>query len=549
MDDKGKQILKARDALKSKKAQYATLCDDLSPFFSPEIEVLTKTTDGSEIMQPIISTGILALQRLVSGLYSNSMAMGKGNIIAPDKRIMEIPINDEWFSELSNVVQHHVSQSAFPKQFNSWLNEYCAFGSSVMYPQFDKVKKTHAFMVFPENKCFYTYDAIGNVNGMYREYSYTADQAIAKFKRENLPERVAAAYDLHDVDKQFDFVHCMRERRERDEKKNDAENMRFESVHVIEGEDGKVVRNSGSKHFRYVVEHFYQKEGELNGRAPTMQALPVIQTLMKVVSDHIDGTELAIGPPMFISDKNAVDNAILEAFTVNYANLSKGNPWLYQTDSGALQISKDFIDWLREEISQLFFVDLFTMLEQQKLGQMTAYATSQLVAERTQAIAPIANGLSNFFRRVYYIVAHDMIESGQVEEPPEGLLKSDLDVMYTSRLDIRLREIENVSMMEAVGQAGELVAAVQQSPYLQAVVKPLEAVIDIFKAHNTPPQSIRNLADAEDELEAIFDKIEAQKQAEISASAVKPLDLQRAAEGGSPMDEMIEGGAGSAIQQ
>lgn len=549
MDSEGKAIVKARDSLRGKKSTYNTLCDDVARYFAPEMETLTVTIEGGEMLQPIVSTGILALQRLVSGLYSNSMAMGKGNITSMNKNAMEIPIAKEWYDELSNVVQHHISQSSFARKFNSFLGDYSGFGGGVMYPQFHKTKNTHDFLVFPENKCFYTMDANGEANAMYREYAFSAGQAVSKFGYDKLPERVQKAYDDMDVEQTFDFVHCMRENRKHDSKRLDSGSMKYESIHVIEGEDGKVVKKSGSKHFRYIVEHFYQKEGELNGRSPAMQCLPVMRTLMKVVSDHIDGTELAIGPPMFLSDKNAVESAILEAFSVNYADLSKGNPWIYQTDSGALAISKDFIDWLREEVNQLFFVDLFTMLENQKAGAKTAYEVSQMVAERTQAIAPIANGLSNFFRKVYYIVAHDLIEAKQVDAPPDIIAQEDIDVNYTSRLDIRLKEIENVSTMEAVGQATELVTAIQASPYVQAVVKPLEAVIAVFDSHNVDPSVIRNLDDAEEELNAIFEQIAQQKQDELSAGAVKPIDLQAGSESGSPMDEMIESGAGGMISQ
>ena len=545
---RGRAIIQTCAALKGDRQTYISLCDEISLYFAPEQETLLEVTAGSEVLQPIISSGILANQKCQSGLYSNSMAMGKGNISSNDKRQMEVPIIKEWYAELSNQTHHHISQSSFPQSFNKWLTDYVPFGGAVMYLRWDEDTYSHEYQVFPIGKCFYTFDHLDRVNAMYREYDFTSDQAVGEFGYNQCPKVVRVAYDKDDYKTKFGFVHCLRENKKADPDSKHWSKMQYESLHV-HVTTGKLCHESGTKHFRYIVEHFYQKHGENNGRSPGMQALPVMRTLMKSVSDYIDGTEMAIGPPMWLSDRDAVESAILEAFGVNYADLSKGDPWMYKIDANALRLSSEFIEWLRSEIDDLFYVPLFTMLEQSKSGAKTAYEVSQMVAERTQAIAPIANSLSRFFRRVYYITAHDLIAAGQITPAPEGIEQSDIDVKYTSRLDVRLKEIENVSMMEAIGQAAETVAAFQQSPEIQAVVRIIPTIISIFESHNVDPGNIRNQTEAKKELDGINQAMADAKQEETAAAGLAPIDLAKEPDPNSMLGGMVEAGAGGMIGQ
>ena len=542
----GRLITQACSDLKADDYTAIDLYDEVAAYFSPEKETLLEVTEGSEILQPITSTGINASQKLQSGLYSNSMAMGKGDLEDASEELMKLPMVSEWYAKLSNITHHHIAQSKFPQKFFEWLGDYVPFGAGVMYLQFNPTSQRHEFKVYPVGKTHWLFDSEENLSEVYREYVYSADQCVQKFGYDKSPAVVRKAWDTEDKKTKFDFIHCMKLNRDYSPESTHFSKMKYASIHVHD-QTGKICKKSGSKHMRYIIERFYEKHGERNGRSPAMQCLPVIRTLMKTISDYIDGTELAVGPPMWLSDRDAVESAVLEAFGVNYADLSKGDPWMYKIDANALKLSAEFITWLKEEINQLFFVDLFAMLEQVKSGAKTAYEVQQLVAERTQAIAPIANSLSNFFRRVYFLTAQDLIDSNQIPPAPADLSGSEMQATYTSRLDVRLNEIENVSMMEAIEQAVGLVAAVNESPETRAVVKTLPALIAIFKSHNVDPESIRNLDDAETELENILKAAEDAKQAEMVAQGMKPVDTMAAPEDGSIAGNMIEDSAGGMV--
>lgn len=532
---RAKKIIRTRDNLKSRRSTYTSLCDEVSRYFAPELEDMTRPVEGAEILQPLISTGILANQRMVSGLYSNTMSMSKGRIENPDEKLMDLGSVKEGYSKLSQAAHHRLNQSDFPERYHEML-QAAPRGAGIIYQRWNRNKAEPEFVVYPVTRCFWTLDVHGELAEVYRECEYSANQAVEEFGYEKVPEPIQKAFDNERSSERFEFVHCLRRRLTRNRKSTASKDMPFESIYV-EVSKAKIVKESGTKHMRYVLWRFYTKDGEETGRSPSMQALPVIRTLMKAVSDHMDGTELAVAPPIFLPDRNAMDRICLEAFGVNFYDASKEKPWLYQIDSRALQLSADFLNWLKEEIEKLHFVDLFTLLEQLK-GDKTAYEVSQLVAERTQAIAPVANSLSRFFKRVYYLLAHDLIDNGLVDDLPPEVLASDMVVKYTSRLDVRLSEMETVALMDGVAQSAQLAQMYESSIYVKAAVDIMPAIAGIMGAHGLDPDSIRNPDEAQKELERLLEELQQSQQLEALRGMVKPVDLQTQPESGSPVDQL-----------
>jgi hypothetical protein len=534
------KILKTRDSLKSQRATYRSVCDEVCRLFNPDLEDLLEAPEGSEILQPIVSTGILAQERMTSGLFSNTMSMGRGNIIDADPKKMKLPDVTRFYTALSKATHRRIQQSPFPESYNEMLTGFAARGEGAFYVDFNESAKQHEFLVYPATKVFPVRDARGNLLEVFREYEMSAAEAVEEFGLDEVTDEIRKAYNREDHEKKFEFVHVLRKRRQRNAKRKDSRNMPFESLHV-EVSKKQIVKESGTRRMRYLMPRFYVRDGEVSGRSPAMKALPVARTLMKVVSDHMDGVELQIGPPIFLPDKDAVESAVLEAFSVNYCDTSKGQIFTYD-GRGNLQLSADFIEFLKDELNKLHYVDLFTMLEQIKNSAKTAFEISQLVAERIQAISPVINRLSSgFFAPLYEIVAEDILEYGLLNEPfPPVLAGSDFHVQYTSRLDVQLSDLEMSSLAQAVMQAGELVAAIKQNPYLDAAVKTPETIRKIFEAKNVDTELLYTETEYKDNVQKFLEAQAQAAQQEALASAVRPIDSQRAAEPGSPLEAVGE---------
>ena len=544
------KIIRTRDTLKAQRATYKTVCDDACRLFNPELTDLMEAPEGSEVLQPIISTGILAQDRMVSGLFSNTMSMGRGKIIDQDAKKMKQPDVARFYTALSKTTHRSIQQSPFPESYNEMLSGFGSRGEGVFYVDFNESTAQHEFLVYPSTKVYPVRNVRGELLEVYRDYELDAFQAVAEFGLDAVTAEIKQAYEKDDHDLKFQFVHVLRKRKERNSKRLDSKNMAFESIHIEVSKKAKV-KESGTHRMRYLIPRFYVRDGENSGRSPAMKALPVARTLMKVVSDHMDGVELGIAPPIFLPDKDAVESAVLEAFGVNYCDTSKGSIFTY-TGNGNLQLSADFIEFLKDELNKLHYVDLFTMLEQIKNSAKTAFEISQLVAERIQAISPVINRLGNgFFAPLYEIVAEDILEFDLLNEPiPPQLLQdagdgkgSGFNVQYTSRLDVQLSDLEISSLAQAVMQAGEMTAAIKQNPYLDAALKTSELIRKIFEAKNVDTELMYTDTEYKANVKAFMDAQAAQAQQQAIASAVRPIDAQRAAEEGSPLEAAVAASA------
>jgi len=530
------KIIRTRDTLKSQRGMYKNVCEEACRLFNPELKDLLEAPEGSEILQPIISTGILAQERMVAGLFSNTMSMGRGNIIDQDSQKMKEAGVARFYTALGKATHRRIQQSPFPEAYNEMLTGFGARGEGVFYVDFNEKNKQHEFLVYPSTKVFPVRNARGDLIEVYREYELSAVEAVEEFGIDEVTDEIRTAYKNEKHDEKFNFVHVLRKRKERNAKRLDSRNMPYESIHVEESKRKKV-KESGTKRMRYLIPRFYVRDGENSGRSPAMKALPVARTLMKVVSDHMDGVELGIAPPIFLPDRDAVETAVLEAFGVNYCDTSKGEIFTY-TGNGNLQLSADFITWLTDEVNKLHYVDLFTMLEQIKNSAKTAFEISQLIAERIQAISPVINRLGNgFFSPLYEIVAEDLLEWRLLnEEIPATLAGSAFTVQYTSRLDVQLSDLELSSLGSAVMQAGELTAAIASNPLLMASLKVHEVIKKIFSAKNVDTDLLYTDQQYKDNLKAHEAAQAAAAQMDLLANAVKPIDAQRKPEEGSPLD-------------
>ena len=536
-DSIAQRIIKTRDALKAQRSTYKTVCDDVCRLFNPELEDLLEASEGSEILQPIISTGILAQERMCSGLFSNTMSMGRGNIIDEDPKKMKAPDVSRFYVALSKATHTRIQQSPFPEAYNEMLTGFGSRGEGVFYVDFNEKNQQHEFLVYPSTSVFPVRDVRGQLQEVYREYELTAGQAVAEFGEDMVTSEILEAYKKDNHDQKFQFIHCVRVRKDRDKKKRNAANMPWESIHVEISRKQKV-KESGLRRMRYLVPRFYVRDGETSGRSPAMKALPVARTLMKVVSDHMDGVELQIGPPIFLPDKDAVESVVLEAFGVNYCDTSKGQIFTY-TGNGNLQLSADFIEFLKEELNKLHYVDLFTMLEQIKNSAKTAFEISQLVAERIQAISPVINRLGNgFFAPLYEIVAEDILEYGLMDDaiPAQLAAGSGFRVQYTSRLDVQMADLEISSLTQAVMQIAELLTAIKNNPWMDAAFKCYEIIRKICEAKSIDVALLFTESQYKTNIQTYLDAQAQQQQATAAASMVQPIDVQRASDQGSPLE-------------
>lgn len=534
-----KRIIDRYHTLKGSIETYCSFVDEICRYFAPELSSLMKTSDGSEIVQPVTSTGIVATNTLISGLFSNTLQLSHGNIKDRNRILQDNPEVEQWYKKLSQSTAHSIGGSDFPQKYRAFLAGYVPKGTGIMYVGYDNLYNKPIFRPYNVCDCAWEFDLDGNVIEFHREYKATAEQLVEEFGMECLPSKILTAYSKGDK-QSFRMLHSMVKRKvgQWEENTLDPIKMKYADMH-INMDESICIKSGGSTTMRYLVSRFYHMDGESTGRSPAMQAYQSIRTLSRTTADLYDSIEFAAGPPLFLPDRDAVENSVIEPFAVNYFNPAKGSPYSLPVNTTGIQSLAGIIQTCTDEINKLFFVDIFMALEQAK-GNKTAYEVSQLVAERVQALAPVANSLSKFFADLYTIVAKDIIHNHAIEESP--VKSPDPIVTYTSRLDVRLSEVETDALLAASTRVAQFDQMVQQSDLLRSKTDPLEATNAIFNSFNVPTEAIVDDAKAKRNLADITEAKAQAAQAQAKSQVIKPIDTQKAPELGSLMSVKSQDG-------
>jgi hypothetical protein len=379
---RAQQIIKAFDDGQAEMAAKRSLDKVTARYFRPTYKDLTQDPTDSEVALPNTSAGISAQMKFISGVYSNTIAMGRGVLDSADPRKRDIEVVKRFYGAVGEKA-NDVVKRVFPAPYREALEEAAHGSVGIFYVHFDRDTGEHEIITYDARDCVWYENHKGVANKIMRCFEWTADQAVERFGYDAVGEKVQKAWmDESKANEKFKFIHCVRPRKSRKKGKKDVMNMPYESLYVdVDGR--KIVEESGYNEFRYVVFVMFKRRGHRTGYSPAMQALPSMRALVRGTDDFYDALEFKTNPVLFMSDRESVDNAkSLRPGDVRYARLSE-TPFIYG-QSGDPQGVDILNQTLREEIRELHFLDLFQALEQFKSGERTAYEVAQAYHPSTQ---------------------------------------------------------------------------------------------------------------------------------------------------------------------
>lgn len=532
------QIIKAYHDGMGNMAPLHSLTRVLARYFSPSYADLTMDPSASEIALPNTSAGIKAQQTFVSGLYSNTISMGKGTIESADPTLRDEELAKRYYGKVGEK-GNDIVRVIFPKAYREMLDDMALSSVGVIYIHFDDETNEHEVLTYNPADCVWYEDHSGKVNKMYRGFEYTADQAVGRFGLENVGEKVRKAYnDDSKANTKFKFIHCVRPRKDRKAMRKDNLNMPYESIYICE-DDKQIVEESGYLNFRYVVNVMMKRRGLKSGTSPAMNSLPSMRTLVRGIDDFLDAVEFKTNPVLFMNDRESVDNAkSLKPGDVRYAKLGE-KPFLY--GEGGDPASVDALnERMREEIRELHFADLFQALEEFKQGQRTAYEISQIIAEKIGMVAPIVHPIKETFADVYDIIASDIINYKLIDVDVPDILRGDqFRVRYTSRIDSRVSGVETENLLFAIEEVAKA-EQLMQTPETKALFKSEEVYREVLDARNIKPDLSRTTDEYQEELDRMAQESQQAMMAQADAKALSKRNVNQAPDEGSEAQAVID---------
>lgn len=422
----------------------------IAPRFSDMLDAGLASTDGAKRNQRVYdSTGVQANELLAAGLHgiATNPATRWFGVRVLDDELMKSDDVREYLSEVQAGMfrEMHSPNAGISTHLHEAYLDAGAFGTGVMFigdeggrPQFQTrhLKEVHL-----------ADGADGEVDTVFRCFQMTARQLWQRSQVPfsplwTLPDEVAKAVKADKWDQQFEVIHGVFPRMERDAKKKTADNLEIASTYVLR-EGKKVLHDGGFEEFPYAIFLWSKNPGEVYGRGPGMSALPDVKMLQQMMKVHIRAAQKMIDPPLMTTHDSVLGPVRTMPGGMNY--LRPGGDIRPLQTGGRLDLSFEMMQDVRNRIGQAFHSDVVRPFAERTTE--TATEVMQRVQQQMRLLGPVLGRMEKFLGQIITRVHGIMARAGKLPDPPEELEGVSFSVEFVSPIATAQRtgEVDNVS--------------------------------------------------------------------------------------------------------
>lgn len=446
------EILARRDRLRSTRGIWESHWQEIADRVLPrQASFTTRPSAGEKRTREIFdATAALALERFAAALESmlTPRTQRWHRLRASDPGLNDRPEVRAWFDRAEDILfgSRYSAHANYASQQHEVYMSLGAFGTGVLFVGDDPARGGLIYRAVHLADCHIAENFQGRVDALYRDFEYTARQAMQRWGDTN-PDAIRKAAEK-EPERKFRFVHAVEPREERDPRRLDVGNKSYASIYVAE-EGRAVVQESGFDEFPYMVSRYVTAPREVYGRSPAMTVLPDIKMLNEMNKTTIRQAQLAVEPPILVYDDGVLgrpDGFGLTPGYINYGGVSKDGRALMQPfQSGTrVDIGLDMMEQRRRSINDAFLVTLFQILAEQP--SMTATEAMIRAQEKGALLTPVmgrqqSEALGPMIEREVSILQR----LGRLPEMPNLLIeaKGEFEIEYDSPLS-RAQKSEQV---------------------------------------------------------------------------------------------------------
>ena len=434
--------VKRYDRLKGDRGTWESHWQDVCNYTLPIKSVITSTrTPGQEVENVLHdSTAVDSNEKFATGMYNHMTPPGKRwFMMATGDGEEEGAQDKDMLASATDTLHEQINISNFPMEiFDDYLDLGTIGTGNIYIDQGDNSPLCYQTRHISEYVI--AEDAYGRVDTCYLKFKHTVRQAVQRWGKENLGEKILKALEDGDLDKNFDFLHVQAPNENYNEysRVRDNWNMPYDSLWVSLL-DKKLVKRSGVRDLRYIVHRFMKGTGEMYGRSPGMKRLPEGRTLNDIVKITLANAEMKIAPSILAASGMFDEPPVIQAngiiqYTPGLGNL-KPEPWNTGSD---VKLGLEMEEQKRDSIMRGFYNDIFMILSDEK--RRTATEVLEIMQEKMNLLSPNFGRLkSELYDRLVEVSLHILLESGYLQLPVG--LRYRIEYISTLALALKFNEI------------------------------------------------------------------------------------------------------------
>jgi len=446
MKSENQQIIEKLQARKAalitERASFVPHWQEIAEFISTRTSRFLRSdrNRGDKVNQKIINeTATLALRTLESGLMAGMSSPARPWFVLgpPDPEMREFGPVKDWLDTVTRLMRDVFARSnlysVLPKQYTS-LGAYATGAFGLLEDE----KEVIRCYPFPIGSYMIDCNERMNVDTLYREFSMTVRQLVAKFGEKNVSPTVKGMWDNGNYGTWIPVVHAIEPNFANLPGKLDARDKPYLSVYYEEGRDIPM-RLSGFDEFPSIVSRWHVNGEDAWGtRCPGMDALGSVKALQLEERRKYQAMDKIVNGPVNADATLRNTGADLLPGGVNWVpNLSQSagtaiRP-IYDIDARIIDVLRQDIIEVTHRIRRIFFEDLMLMLSQGDNPEMTAREVEERHQEKVLVLGPMMEQQNDdLFDPLIDRTFNIMLRRGMFPPPPEELQGLPLRVEYTS---------------------------------------------------------------------------------------------------------------------
>lgn len=474
------RILQRYQSIKDTRSNWESHWEEIAERVLPrQMGFLGARTDGEKRTQKVFdSKPMIALERFAAVMDSMLTPRQQKwhNLRTTDETLNRNFEVQDWFYKVNNILHaaRYSPKANFAGQNSERWTSVGAFGTGSLFIDY-KPGEGLRYRCVNLRDTFFLENHQGMIDTVYREFKFTARQAVQQWGEKNMPERIMKAFENpKSHNETFAFIHVVAPREDFDPTRADARGKPFASYYISVQDRVLVAPVGGYTSFPYSISRYVTAPDEVYGRSPAMAALPDIKMLNEMAKTDIRAVHKLIDPPILLHDDGILGGG---AMTVNMRpgglNVGgvnrNGQAMMQPFGTGArVDINEQKMAQRRQSIDDAFLVTLFQILVE--TPRMTATEALIRAQEKGMLLTPTmgrqqSEALGPLIERELDLLAFH----GQLPPMPDILIESGGEY-----------EITYDSPMSRMQRAEELVGVQRTMELLAPFAQMDPTVLDVF---------------------------------------------------------------------
>lgn len=483
------------------------------------------------------STAALALHRFSSVIESLSTPQSQQwhRLVPAEAELRKNRRVRLFLDEVNNRLfqQRYRPQANFVGQSQKVYVGYGAYGNGILFIDSPEDRTGLRYKSLHLGECYFMENHEGRVDSLYRAFFMNPRQIMQAFNRpsDTLPDSIQElAKHPATSEKEFEILHVIVPRADRDIERRDSKGMPFASLHFFLQEN-HLLRESGYSSFPAPITRYMQFANEVYGRGPAQMVLPSIKVLNEEKKTVLIQGHRVVSPVLLAYDDGIVGTFSMRPNAVNTGGVNaQGRPLVHPLPTGNLAVGQDLMEDERRIINDAFLITLFQILIE--TPQMTATEVLERAREKGMLVAPTVGRQQAEYHGPGIEREVDLLEQqGMLPPAPPELIEAGggYRVEYDSPLSRMMRAEGASGFMRSLDTALQLIQVTQDPSPLDWFN--LDAAMPAIQDINGAPTAWTN------SIEAV--------QA-IRAKRAQDIEDQKAIEAAPAMAGMIKSMSGQA---